>query len=65
MQSFVSPAMFWKLSLFVFRARLSAVEQADGGPLLYRSRHRARLWRAGEMPKLETQVVEGDPKFSV
>jgi alkaline phosphatase D len=40
-------------------------EQADGGPLLYRSRHRARLWRAGETPRLETQIVEGDPKFSV
>jgi alkaline phosphatase D len=38
---------------------------ANGGPLLYRSRHRARLWRKGEEPKLETQIVEGDPKFSI
>ncbi len=40
-------------------------DRADGGPLLYRSRHRARLWRKGEEPKLETQIVEGDPKFSI
>jgi alkaline phosphatase D len=44
---------------------LERSDRADGGPLLYRSRHRARLWRAGEMPKLETQIVEGDPKFSI
>ena len=40
-------------------------EGADGGPLLYRTRHRARIWAKGEVPRLETQVVEGDPKFSV
>ncbi len=40
-------------------------ERADGGPLLYRTRHRANLWRKGEKPKLELEVVEGDPKFSV
>jgi alkaline phosphatase D len=40
-------------------------DRADGGPLLYRSRHRARLWRKGETPGLETQIVEGDPKFSI
>src|SRR5580692_431433 len=40
-------------------------DRADGGPLLYRSRHRARLWRKGETPRLETQIVEGDPKFSI
>jgi alkaline phosphatase D len=40
-------------------------ERPDGGPLLYRARHRARLWRKGETPKLEAQIVEGDPKFSV
>jgi alkaline phosphatase D len=40
-------------------------DRADGGPLLYRSRHRARLWRKGETPRLETQIVEGNPKFSI
>ncbi|MBZ5625651.1 MAG: hypothetical protein LAQ69_44205 [Acidobacteriia bacterium] len=37
----------------------------DGGPLNYRVRSRARLWKKGEAPKLDVQVVEGDPKFSV
>ena len=40
-------------------------ERADGGPLRYRTRHRARLWRKGETPRLELQVVEGDPRFSI
>jgi alkaline phosphatase D len=40
-------------------------ERQDGGPLLYRSRHRAKVWKRGETPKLETLIVEGDPKFSV
>jgi len=40
-------------------------EKPDGGPLLYRTKHRARLWRRGERPKLKTLIVEGDPKFSV
>jgi alkaline phosphatase D len=44
---------------------LERSERADGGPLLYRTRHRAHLWREGERPNLELQVVEGDPRFSV
>lgn len=32
----------------------------DGGPLRYRVRHRAKLWQAGEAPKLEQTIVEGD-----
>jgi alkaline phosphatase D len=40
-------------------------ERADGGPLRYRVRHRARLWRKGERPRLEQQVLEGDPELSV
>ncbi|MEQ1832938.1 MAG: alkaline phosphatase D family protein [Candidatus Eisenbacteria bacterium] len=35
----------------------------DGGPLAYRVVHRTRLWRPGEQPKLELQVLEGDPKL--
>jgi alkaline phosphatase D len=37
----------------------------DGGPLLYRARHRAKTWRSGEMPRLEQEIVEGDPRFSI
>ena len=44
---------------------LERSERADGGPLLYRTRHRAKLWRKGEAPKLELRIVEGDPRFSV
>jgi alkaline phosphatase D len=44
---------------------LERSDRADGGPLAYRTRHRASLWRKGETPKLELQIVEGDPKFSV
>ena len=40
-------------------------ERTDGGPLVYRTRHRASLWRKGEKPKLESQILEGDPRFSV
>jgi alkaline phosphatase D len=36
----------------------------DGGPLRYRIRHRARLWGKGERPRLEQQLVEGDPWLS-
>jgi alkaline phosphatase D len=44
---------------------LERSERADGGRLLYRTRHRTRLWRKGERPKLELQIIEGDPRFSV
>jgi alkaline phosphatase D len=37
----------------------------DGGPLLYRVVHHAKLWKAGERPALVQRIVEGDPKFSV
>lgn len=40
-------------------------ERADGGPLLYRARFRASLWRKGERPKLDSQILEGDPRFSI
>lgn len=40
-------------------------DRADGGPLVYRTRHRASLWRKGETPKLDLQIIEGDPKFSI
>jgi alkaline phosphatase D len=37
----------------------------DGGPLAYRVIHHAELWKAGEAPKLEQRVLEGDPKLSI
>ncbi|THD60095.1 alkaline phosphatase D family protein [Phenylobacterium sp.] len=37
----------------------------DGGPLRYRVRHTAAAWRPGERPKLDQQVIEGDPGLSV
>ena len=37
----------------------------DGGPVLYRVSHRARLWRRGEPPKLEQRVLEGMPALSI
>lgn len=37
----------------------------DGGPLRYRVAHTARLWRAGEAPKLEVRVLEGDVGLSI
>ncbi len=44
---------------------LERSERPDGGPLAYRSKHRARLWRMGEKPELELEIVEGDARFSV
>jgi alkaline phosphatase D len=40
-------------------------DRSDGGALSYRVRSRTALWKDGEAPKLETQILEGDPKFSV
>jgi alkaline phosphatase D len=37
----------------------------DGGPLRYRVRHRAALWKGGEAPKLEQTIVEGDATLSI
>ena len=34
-------------------------ETPDGGPLVYRLRHRVPLWRAGEQPRLEQELIEG------
>jgi alkaline phosphatase D len=40
-------------------------ERLDGGPLNYRVKFRSPLWAAGTAPRLEMQILEGDPKFSV
>jgi alkaline phosphatase D len=44
------------------------LERSDrmyGGPILYRVRHHARLWKHGELPRLELEILEGDPRFSI
>jgi len=51
---------------FVCIPRPSAQEpRLDGGPLRYRVAHRAPLWRAGERPRLEQRVIEGDPGLAI
>ena len=40
-------------------------ESPDGGPLRYRLVHTAKLWKPGEAPKLEKQVIEGDPGLGI
>jgi alkaline phosphatase D len=37
----------------------------DGGPLRYRLRHEAKLWRPGERPALGQTVLEGDPGLGI
>ena len=37
----------------------------DGGPLRYRVRHTANLWKPGEQPRLKQEVIEGDVSLSV
>ena len=38
---------------------------SDGGPVLYRVRHRAELWKRGEAPRLTQAILQGDPALSV
>jgi alkaline phosphatase D len=40
-------------------------DRPDGGPIVYRVRHHAMLWRAGETPKLVTTFVDGEAPFSI
>jgi alkaline phosphatase D len=40
------------------------IDREDGGPLRYRVRHRARIWRRGDRPRLDQQIVEGDPELA-
>src|ERR1044071_2168275 len=37
----------------------------DGGPIRYRVAHVAKLWKPGERPHLEQQVLEGDVGLSI
>lgn len=40
-------------------------DRPDGGPLNYRIVHRTRLWKAGEAPRLEQEILEGDPQYCI
>lgn len=44
---------------------LERSERPDGGPIVYRVMHRARLWQKGEHPALEQLVLEGEPLLSI
>jgi alkaline phosphatase D len=44
---------------------LERSEHPDGGPLVYRVKHLTKMWGKGETPKLQQQILEGDPRFSV
>jgi alkaline phosphatase D len=44
---------------------LERSNRRDGGPLLYRVKYRADLWRKGKVPTLVGQILEGNPQYSV
>ncbi len=44
---------------------LERSETDDGGPLLYRVSHRVPLWAAGERPRMQQQILEGDPGLAI
>jgi len=44
---------------------LERAKTPDGGPLLYRVVHRVKMWTAGEAPRLEQHVLEGNPILSL
>jgi alkaline phosphatase D len=44
---------------------IERAQTADGGPILYRVRFLSTLWKKGESPNLKTEIVEGDPRFSI
>ena len=44
---------------------LEKSNQPDGGPLTYRVLHRTRLWKAGETPKLDQEILEGNLQYRI
>ena len=40
-------------------------ERPDGGPIRYRVAHIAKLWKPGERPRIEVQVLEGNVGLSI
>jgi alkaline phosphatase D len=54
------------VSEFVCIARpLERSREPDGGPLLCRVIHRARLWKPGQRPELERTTLEGTTPLSL
>ncbi|MGI8508514.1 MAG: alkaline phosphatase D family protein, partial [Gemmatimonadaceae bacterium] len=44
---------------------LERSSHADGGAILYRARFRSPLWAAGQAPKINAEITEGNPRFSI
>jgi alkaline phosphatase D len=44
---------------------LERSRDANGGAVLYRARFRTPSWKRGESPKINNEIVEGNPRFSV
>jgi len=44
---------------------LERSEGNDGGPLKYRARFRSPIWKKGESPRLDVQILEGDAQLSI
>lgn len=44
---------------------LERSERSDGGPLSYRVVHRTSLWKPGEIPRLEQEILEGNPQYCI
>lgn len=44
---------------------ISRSTKPDGGPIRYRVAHVAKLWKPGERPRLEQQVLEGNVGLSI
>jgi alkaline phosphatase D len=55
----------WECEFVCIPRPVEHVARRDGGPLLYRVVHRTPLWKKGERPRLDQQVVEGNPVLSL
>jgi alkaline phosphatase D len=55
----------WECEFVCIPRPVEHVARHDGGPLLYRVVHRTPLWKKGERPQLEQQVVTGNPALSL
>lgn len=55
----------WECEFVCIPRPVERVTRRDGGPLLYRIIRRTPLWKKGERPRLEQNVVEGSPALSL
>jgi alkaline phosphatase D len=44
---------------------LERAAHSDGGAVLYRVRFTTPVWSGTHVGKMKTEVIEGDPKFSI